>query len=78
MHDRSRHSVAPNWPPAVLAASFSVRSVNSASLWLVSMLFVQVNLEQFNPSQMLIFLQLRSQVQYNNRIGECQAALATP
>lgn len=57
MHDRSRHFVAPNRPPVVSAWSFSVRSVNLASLWLVSTLFVQVNLEQFNHGQTLRFCQ---------------------
>lgn len=78
MHDRARHVVAPNRPPAVLAWSFSVRSVNAASLWLRSMLFVQVNLEQFNPRQKLIILQIGRQVKSNNRVGECWAALAMP
>lgn len=76
MHDRARHSVAPNRPPAVLAWSFSVRSVNSASLWLGSMLFVQVNLEQ--TRQTLLILQIGRQVKSSNSVGEGWAALATP
>lgn len=77
MHDRARHSVAPNRPPVVSDWSFSVRSVNLASLWLASMLFVEVNLEQFNPSQTL-FLPVGHHVKSNNRVGECRTALAKP
>lgn len=77
MHDRARHSVAPNRPPVVSDWSFSVRSVNLASLWHASMLFVQVNLEQFNPIQTL-FSPVGHHVKSNNCVGECCTALAKP
>lgn len=65
--------IGPQWSQLVF---FSVRSVNSASLWLVSVLFVQVNLEQFNPSQSLIFCQ--SDATWNQTTAQENAARPTP